>query len=153
MSVDNFDVKVVDAMQIRISFGGVQISRGAGASGYGDDVFLSVKQKTDSFIEGEGTDGTVWRSKTYSRLCECELTLLQTSASNDYLSSMLVTDEQAQNGAGIASFVVEDLNGTTKFVAQKAYVKKFPDQDWGKGAKERKWMIIAIRSSENVGSN
>lgn len=149
-----FDVKEWDADQLRIAFAGVSMSRGAGASGYADGEFLKIVQDKDSFITVEGTDGTVTRSKTNTRLMTITLRLMQTnSQSNGVISAILGADENNPNGAGIGTFVVEDQNGTTLFAALKAWVKKWPDQSFDRGAKEREWIFGCVRNNIVVGGN
>lgn len=150
---DSFDVKVYDPDQIRATFAGVNISRGAGASGYADGEFCTIKQSVDSWIEVVGTDGTVVWSKTNARSNEVTFRLLQVSATNAFFSAMLVTDESAPNGAGIAPLIVQDMQGTTVFRANKARVWKPADQSWDKSAKEREWPFRAVRNSIVVGGN
>lgn len=153
MSNDDFDVKEYDSDQYRISFSGVALSKGAGATGYADGVFLKITAKKKAFTWVEGTDGTLVRSKTNSRAFEAELSFLQTTSANDFLSSMLNSDEQAPNGVGIGTLVVEDLQGTTVFKSLKCCVEGWPDQEFDASAKDRKWLISGSRSKINVGSN
>jgi hypothetical protein len=153
MSQNPFDFKIADSDQIRIVFAGYSISRGAGASGYMDGEYLKITMEKKSFIYVEGTDGSLVRSKTQSRVGTATISLLQTSSSNDFLSSMLLTDESVANGAGVGTFVVEDLQGTTKFKALKAWVDGWPEQTFDRTAKERAWTICFQRSNILVGSN
>lgn len=151
---DDFSVSIADADQYRITFAGVAISRGAGASGYADGEFLSIKPRKPSFTEVEGTDGSIVRSKTFSRLMDGLLRVLQTNAeTNGFLSSMLQADEENPNGAGVGTFVVQDLNGTTKFKALKAWVTAWADQSFDRSGKEREWKFTLVRSSIVIGGN
>lgn len=151
---NDFSVAISDADQVRITFAAVAISRGAGQSGYADGEFLKVTQDKDSFTAVEGTDGSVTRSKTNSRLGTITLRTMQSNAqTNGYLSSLLTADENNTNGAGIGTFVVEDLNGTTKFKALKAWLMKPPDQSFDRSAKEREWKFQVVRTNIVVGGN
>jgi hypothetical protein len=97
--MSTWNVRVADADQYRITFAGVPISRGAGQSGYADGEFLSIEQVQESFKSVEGTDGTVVRSKTNSRLVNINVSLIETSTSNAYFSSMITLDEGGVIGA------------------------------------------------------
>ena len=143
---DDFTVSIADSDQILVSFAGILLSRGAGASGYADGEFLKIVPAKDSFTEVEGTDGTIARSKTNSRLMTITVRLLQTN-------SLLSADEGNPNGAGIGTFVVQDLNGTTTFKSLKAWLKKWPEQSFDRSAKEREWVFSCSRSSIVVGGN
>ena len=151
---DAFTVAICDSDQFRLTFAGVQLSYGAGASGYADGEFFKVTQMKPSFTEVEDTDGTVSRSKTNSRLGEAMLRTMQTnSRTNGYLSTMLMFDESNPNGAGVGTLVLQDMNGTTYFKALKAWVIGPPDQSFDRSAKEREWKFHVVRSSVIVGGN
>jgi len=149
-----FDMKVWDPDRLRMSFGGVRISRGAGASGYASGDFAKLVQDKASFTEVEGTDGTVTRSKTYSRLTTFTLMTMQSnSLTNGFLSAQIFADEVGINGAGILPLSIQDLNGTTLFQALRAWVTKPADQDFSNEAKPREWIIKCIRDLTIVGGN
>lgn len=149
----DFDLAEYDADQFKIQVAGIQIAKGPGKSGYADGEFLSVKKTKDSFTIVEGTDGTVARSKVNSRTIEIELTLLQTNATNADLSALWQSDENNPNGQGIGSFLVQDLQGTTKIMCTKSWISKPADVVLDRGAKGRKWMMSGLYSVYNVGGN
>ena len=148
-----FSLSVADADQYVIEIAGATISNGAGASGYGDGEFLKITQINDSFLVVEGTDGSVARSKRNTRLLDIELTLLQTSSSNDFLSELLSLDVNQPNGAGIGSFVMTDLQGTTIILCTRAWINKPADVTLDRSATARKWPLKALYSTFLVGSN
>ena len=149
-----FDMKVYDPDRIRITFGAFRISRGAGASGYASGDFAKLVQDKASFTEVEGTDGTVTRTKTYSRLTSFTLITLQSnSITNGFLSAQLFADEVGINGAGILPLSIQDMNGTTLFQALRAWVTKPADQDWSAEGKPREWLVKCIRDLTIVGGN
>lgn len=148
------DMKEWDADQCRISFAGFSISKGVGASGYADGVFCTIEQDGPSFTYKKGTDGTISRSKTNERMTKIVIRTMNTNSdTNGFLSDMLETDEQNPNGAGVGTFVLEDLQGTTKFRANKAWVSAPAKQTFDRDPNEREWEIHAIRSSITVGGN
>lgn len=149
----DFSIAVADADQYRIAVAGVPISRGAGQSGYADGEFFTATQPRESFGFVEGTDGSVARSKTNSRIVELHIKLLQTSSSNAYLSALLISDENAPNGAGIGSFIVQDSQGTTLLLCTRAWIVKPADVSLDRSATERDWMFHGIKSLWNVGGN
>jgi|ERR1700722_6662343 len=149
----SFSLATADADQYRIMVAGAPISNGAGASGYGDGEFLKVAQKNDSFIVVEGSDGSVVRSKRNTRLLDIELTLLQSSASNAFLSALLLLDVNQPNGAGIGSFVMEDLQGTTLILCTRAWINKPADVMLDRGATARKWPLVGLWDVLLVGGN
>jgi hypothetical protein len=147
-------MKVWDPDRLRITFGAFRISRGSGASGYASGDFAKLVQPKASFVEVEGTDGTITRSKTYTRLTEFTLMTMQSNAlTNGFLSAQLFADEVGVNGAGILPLAVQDMNGTTLFQALRAWVAKPADQDFSNEAKPREWLIKCIRDLTVVGGN
>lgn len=148
-----WSVKVADADQYVIAVAGNPVSIGAGQSGYADGEFLTITQPREAFITVEGTDGSVARSKTNTRLLDIKLILLQTNSYNAYLSGLLLADNNAPNGAGIGSFVVEDLAGTTLVLCTRAWVEKPADISLDRGAKARSWPIKGVYDVLLVGGN
>ena len=148
-----FSVKAVDADQYVIAFAGNPVSLGAGQSGYADGEFLTISQTTDAFTTVVGTDGSVARSKTNNRLLDIKLILLQSNSYNAFLSGLLLADNNAPNGAGIGSFVVEDLSGTTLVLATRAWISKPADISLDRGAKARSWAFQAVYDVLLIGGN
>ena len=148
-----WSVAVRDADQFLLLVAGLAISQGAGQSGYDDGEWFSAKPRTASFLDGEGTDGSVWRSATNSRLLDCSINLLQTSNSNAYLSGLLLADENTQGGAGIGSLVLKDLQGTTLLLCSRAWIKAPVEFMFDRGVKGNKWPLVAVRDQWVAGGN
>jgi Protein of unknown function (DUF3277) len=149
----SFDTLVYDADRVLVEFAGQLISKGPGATGYADGAFLKIEPTDESFVVYKGTDGTITRSKTNQRGTKITILLSQSSASNDFLSTMLNLDETQPNGAGIGTLLVQDLSGTTLFTAQFAWVVRPANQDFDRTATAREWELFAVRDEINVGSN
>lgn len=148
-----FSLAVADADQYRLMVAGAPISNGAGASGYADGEFFKASLKNDGFITVEGSDGSVVRSKRNTRLIDAEITLLQSSASNAYLSALFALDTNQPNGAGIGSLVLEDLQGTTVILCTRAWIVKPADVTLDRSATSRKWSLAGLYSVFLVGGN
>ena len=148
-----WSVAVADADQYVIAVAGNPVSQGAGNSGYADGEFLTITQPTASFLTVEGTDGSIARSKSNSRLLDIKLNLLQTNSYNTYLSGLLLSDVNQPNGAGIGSFVVEDLAGTTLVLCTRAWIQKPSDISLDRSAKVRSWPIVGVWDVLLVGGN
>jgi hypothetical protein len=149
----DFSVAVADADQYVLQVAGTNISLGAGQSGYGDGKWFTAKQKSPSFTSKEGTDGSVARAKTNRRLIEVTITLLQTAASNDYLSGLHQLDVNQPNGAGIGSLVLQDLSGTTLIRCSQAWIVTFADVELDRDVTMRTWTLEGPWSVYSVGSN
>ena len=151
--MSDFSVATADMDQYRLQLAGFNISNGAGASGYADGEWFTAKQLATSFTAVEGTDGSIARSKTNRRLCEFSVNLLQTCASNAFLSGLLAMDEALPNGAGIGSLVLMDLSETTLIRCTRVWLVGPPEVSLDRGAKERKWVLQGPKSVYLVGGN
>ena len=149
----DFSVAVADADRYVIQVAGTNLSLGQGQSGYGDGKFLSIKQKSPSFTSKEGTDGSVARAKTNRRLIEVQITLLQTAQSNDYLSTLHTLDVNQPNGAGIGSFLLQDLSGTTLVRCSQIWIVTFADIELDRDITMRTWSLEGPWSFWNTGSS
>jgi hypothetical protein len=145
-------VNEADSDQFTIAFAGVNIAQGAGQSGYTDGEFFSCEQARESFTTVEGTDGSLTRSKTNTRLMHIKITLGQTSARNALLSAIVTAGENGVNGADIGSFKLQNLQGTTQIVASRCWVTKRPSVTLDRASKERVWLFDAAWDVFTVGS-
>lgn len=150
-----FQQLVYDSDQVRINIGGFQASRGSGASGYAaDGPFIEIEQDGPSFTVRRGTDGTETRSKTNDHGASAKLhTSSSNSPTNDFLSGLIAADEAAPNGASIVSLTIEDMQGTTLFIADSAYLLSRPKWDGAAEAVDLEWPFHAIWRVFNVGGN
>lgn len=148
-----WSVKEADADQYRVMVTGVAISKGAGQSGYTDGEFLNVAPARPIFESVEGTDGSISWSATNSRLLKIKLVLAQTSGSNAFLSSLTLKDQNKPNGAGIGSFIVEDLQGTTLLLCSRSRITNWPDFTLNRTSQPRSWAFEAVWDTYVVGGN
>ena len=141
-------LKIYDADQVAIVFANIPIQ-----SGYADGEFARIVQTDKSFTTKTGTDGEVTRSKTKQKVTEVTITLMQTSSSNALLSALLTTDELLQNGAGVGPLLITDLQGTSLFEAQLAWISGPPEVVYDREATGRAWPIECIRDVRIDGGN
>lgn len=120
-------------------------------SGYADGSFVEVARKSDSFSLVMGADGEAARTASADDSGTITVTLLQTSGSNDFLSSELALDELTKMATG--PVIVQDLFGTTVCSSDGAFLAKPADVSMGKEVGERKWVIICPHLSMSVGGN
>lgn len=141
-------VSEYDADQYACTFGGIVID-----SGYADGTFIKVTKDAKAFTYKVGTDGSVTRSKTKNKVTLVSFMLMQSSKINDLLSAVVVGDIAASNGAGIAPFLIKDLNGTTATAAAHAWIEAFPDEEYDREATDREWMFVLADANRFIGSN
>lgn len=128
----------------------VVILGGAPMVGYADGTFVKVTRDEDAFKKYVGADGEVTRARNRNRGGTIEVTLSQSSPSNDILSSYANADE---DGNMIIPALVQDLNGTTLEYAAQAWVKKPADSEYGKDVAGRAWVIDCASLDRQVGGS
>lgn len=137
--------KTYNPKRFIVAFGGVPLT------GMADGTFITIEQRADQFALVVGADGEGARSASADQSATITLTLLQTSASNDYLSTMLRIDRLSNAGAAV--FSVQDLNGTTVAVANQAWIMKAANIENGKEVTSREWTFETDSMEINVGGN
>lgn len=141
--MDIYDLDQVEAIFLGVPCG----------NGYSEGGSLKIEKVNPDFKFKEGADGRVVRSKTNSKLYKCTLSYMQTCPVNDALSAINQVDVRTPNGAGVGSFVVTDLQGTTLFVSTQAWLEGPPPTELGAEATAREWVIYAADGNLFVGGN
>lgn len=126
--------RVYSAMEHSFSFAGVPND-----SGRGPDEFVSWEQKEDNFSYKAGVDGEGTYSENKDDYTELTLTIMQSSTYNDYLSGVLKGDITLPGGAGIATLLVRDRQGTTLLMSTSARILGWPKQSRGKEVGTNQW--------------
>jgi hypothetical protein len=138
--------KFYDPDQVLVYFAGQLIQ------GFADGEYITVEMLSDAFSDVVGTDGEVARSKGNDRRATVTIKLLQTSASNLFLSSVHINDLNTPAGAGVGTFLMQDLQGGT-FVQSEGWIVKFPDNSMDRTATAREWQIRLARADRVEGGN
>lgn len=142
-----FITKFYDPDQVLVYFNGVQME------GFADGEFITVEQKADAFQSVVGSDGEVARSKSNDRRATATIKLLQTSSSNALLSAILNIDLNTSGGAGVGTFLMQDLQGTTLVQCDSSWIVKYPDDSMDRTAKSREWQIEMANAFRFEGGN
>lgn len=138
-------VKTYDPKGVSLIIGGHIVQ------GYADGSFVKVARNNDAYTTKVGADGEPSRTKNNDKSGTVEITILQSSASNDVLSGYALADEL--NNGGQVPVLVKDNNGTSIYVSESGWVKKIPDADLGKEMGERTWVIECGSLDMFVGGN
>lgn len=125
--------KTYDPKGIIMTCGGFQ------ASGFADGTFLNVDTNEDDFSLQVGADGENCRSKSNNGSGTFTLTLMQSAAFNDVLSAFRNADKLSNSGQ--FPVLVKDLNGTTLYSAESAWIRKIAPSEFGNEAGGREWVI------------
>ncbi len=110
-------------------------------TGLADDSFLTIEPAGDGTSYVVGADGEVARSIDPSKIFKIKVSLLQNSATNQYLQRMY--DKDVQDGNGTFPVNINDLLGKQKFTAGVAWVTKPASFGRGKTQGNREWEIVA----------
>jgi hypothetical protein len=138
-------VRTYDPKQTIVSIGGSIMQ------GFADGTFLSIADDEDRFAKVVGADGTVSRAKSNNTSATVSLTLKRTSPSNDVLSSIARDDEIAN--LGVVPIMVKDLNGTSLFQADAAWIQARPTEDSSKEIDDREWVIATGPARRHIGGS
>lgn len=108
-------------------------------SGFADDSFITVEPAGDGTSYVVGADGEIARSIDPSNVYTLKLSLLQASASNQFLQSMY--DKDKKDGTGTFQVNIADILGNDKFTGAVAWVTKPASWVRGKTQNNREWEI------------
>lgn len=137
------DVQTYDPLRNVITCGSLTIS------GYGPDSFIKITRSSPIFTTQVGAGGDVARSRSQDKTATIEITIMQTSPSNDQLSALAKADEI--DGSGIFPFQMKDLNSTTVCSAQSAWVESWPDMERAKETGVCVWKLAAAKMNTFIG--
>lgn len=112
------------------------------AEGFADGTFITVERNNQTWNHKSGASGESARAKSNDLSGTFSITLMQTSLTNDYLSTKLALDE-GPNNAGKFPIGIIDANGTTLLTAVEGWVQQPPSTEYGKEIGERTWVLEA----------
>lgn len=142
------DPKVYDLNQVTCNFLGRPIEQG-----YGDGAAIKIEKADPDFTTKVGADGSVVRSKTGKQLYKVTITLLQTADGNEVLSAIRELDVSTPNGAGIGPLLIKDRQGSSIFLAPRAWIVGPPPVEYNAEASNREWEFAAVASKNFIGKN
>ncbi len=119
--------------------------------GYADGTFVDIFKEVKPFTSAKSMDGG--RARVYNKDSgyQVELTLAQSSQSNDILSAIYNIDVATQIGK--FPLFIKDNRGSTTFMALTAWVEDIPRVTFSNGMETRTWVIGCTQASLNVGGN
>lgn len=134
-----------DFSQVTVIVGGIPIG------GFADGTSVSITFDEQQFTKITGSDGLTTRSKSNNFTGTVELTLQQSSRSNDVLSALWIADRTAN--AGVVPMLVKDNSGRTLWAAQHSWVQQMPGQEFGKETSDRTWILDCANLIGFTGGN
>ena len=133
-------VQVYNPKKVKVYIDGKEIT------GFSPDSKLSIVPGGEGTNKQIGTDGEVVWSIDVDDTFNIELTLLQSSKSNDYLSNMYKNFKE--NGV-TRRIMIKDLMGSTVFSASQCCPQKYAEAEFQKTATSRKWTLFT-GPAENI---
>ena len=137
----NDAVGTYDPKKVIIDFGGQIID------GFADGTFLTIApHDADGFKKVVGADGEIMRSLSADNSHVVTFTLLQSSSSNQVLSTIRNVDKQT--GKNMKSLTITDLNGKTLGSWAQAWIRGDPELGFSKENTDRPWTIDTGQQSQ-----
>lgn len=134
-----------DPSQVFVTYGGFTLQ------GFAEGSMVSVERNENAYNLYIGSDGEGARSKSNNKSAVITIRLMQTSDSNDILTSIAKMDETAN--AGSLPFMIKDGNGRTLLIAENCWIQKIPVIDFGKEVVEREWKLETDNIEVFTGGN
>lgn len=126
-------VLTYDPKEVSVIVGGKIVS------GFSDTTFIKASRNEQAFNLKVGVDGEGTRAKTNNQSGKVEITLMQSSQSNDDLSGFAAADELSNSG--VVPVVVIDKSGRTVLQATTAWIQKYADVEFAKEVSTRTWIL------------
>ncbi len=119
-------------------------------TGASDGEFLRISREQDSVTFRRGVKGSM-RTRWLHRDLNIELTLLQTSQSNDVLSRVLQADEDAMDNSQLIGLNIVDKSGRTTHYSGQAFITSMPDHGFSTEGDTRTWTLYAVDAMSHLG--
>lgn len=119
--------------------------------GYADGTGILCAKQAENFTFQKGSDGEPLRARTNNDSWLVTLTLMQSSISNDLLSTIVNAD--LVTGLGVFDLAIRDLSGRTVFEARNCYIQQTPDIEFAREGTSREWQIMCPSARVVVGGN
>lgn len=119
--------------------------------GFADGTFIKFGRKEPAFSLKVGVDSEGTRAKSNNKSGFIEITLMQSSASNDDLSAFGLADELSSTGA--VPGLIRDNSGRTLATCLTCWMEKWPDVEEGKEVTTRTWRFETDELDIFIGGN
>lgn len=120
-------------------------------TGYAEDTFIDFDREEDSWFMHVGADGEGAWTKNANTSGKLTLTLMQTSISNDVLSTLQNADELT--GSAVGPLAMKDLSGTSVILCENARLMRPAKTTYAKQAGPREYVFACLDSKVFNGGN
>lgn len=119
--------------------------------GYAEGTFIQLTKEEDIYRIRRTADGCISRTRIESKVWTLDLTLAQSSPSNDMLTQLHLAD--IRGGGAKFPITIKDALGSTLFSDKQAWIQRLPDVTFSNAVETRVWRIYLPYASFNVGGN
>ena len=137
--------KTYDPGEVRVIVGGNIIG------GFADGTMITIERSENAFSLVIGADGQGCRVRSRNKSGKITLTLMQSSLSNNVLSTIAQADELT--GEGVVPLLIEDGNGTTIVAVENCWIEKMASAEFSKDLGNREWPLACEQIDMFVGGN
>jgi len=120
-------------------------------TGYVDGTFIRITKDVKPFTKVRAMDGEQARMYFDDAGYRVELTLMQSSGSNNILSMIYNVDTATHMGK--FPLFIKDGRGQTNFLAATAWIEEIPEVTFGSELSERKWVFGCSDVVLTIGGN
>lgn len=120
-------------------------------TGYTDGTFVRITKDMKPFSKTRAMDGEMSRMYFDDAGYKVELTLMQSSSSNNILSMIYNIDTVTHMGK--FPLFIKDGRGQTNFLAATAWIEQIPDVEFGVEMSERRWVFGCSDVVLTIGGN
>jgi hypothetical protein len=137
--------KTYSPKRVAVSVAGIPVT------GFADGTFISADYTNDAFTIVTGADGESTFVENADQSGTIEITLKESSDSNDVFSALHATDRADLNG--IVPIFIKDTNGRDTFLAAEARIMKQATGEKGNDLSDRTWVFGCLKLEMFAGGN
>lgn len=120
-------------------------------TGYADGTFVRIKKDGRPFRKQRSMSGEQARIYEEDQGFTVELTLMQSSSSNNILSMLYNIDIATRMGK--FPLIIKDGRGSTTFVSLTTWIEQIPDVTFGSTLSTNTWVFGCSDAIINIGGN
>ena len=121
--------------------------------GFSGNEMVTINRANPTWSHETSPDGFHTRVHNLDTAATANITLVQTSGSNDALFSLAAYDEARKNDEGLFSITIADKSGRYVMSSTSAYVSVPQEKSFAREVGNRSWVITMMDCEEYIGGN
>jgi hypothetical protein len=113
-------------------------------SGFADGSMIEFEEDGPRYKVVKGVDGQVTRVKINGRVGTLTIHLMNSSKSNDVLSTLHQVDINTDGGGGVVPGLVRDRNGVSLLAIPTGFIEGFPKIAMTDKPEDQPWKFICV---------